>query len=298
MLRLFFAACDAGTIVALGLLMRRTRRWRLGAILFLGLSPLPLIAWSYMPEDKSLALLLLVLVLAASERACHGAAWAATGALAAVKWMGAFFALPLLVEGFRATSRRIVVPAFAAAAAAVIATLPFFPDSLLGFERRSHRMNFQPGFDSITVVLAKADIYNPILVRLWLPLALLAIAVLHLRHKIDIGEAIALSSAAAFVLLPDESADRILLVTVALILVVRSRWLLWWTVSLVPSVWLFIDYTFGINHPLRHITGSTGSLQHVIGANLLLLAVTAFYLADKVAGRGREPICRRSHALV
>jgi len=289
-LRLFFAACDAATIALFGLLMQRTRGWRLGAMLFLAFCPLVLTAWVLLPEDKSLVVLLITLVLAQAERGRVAAAWAATAALAAIKWVGAFFALPLFVEGYRAVGRRVIVVAVAAAVVFALGTLPFFPDGLLAVERRSGRMNSPPSFDSITILLDRVHLYDPLLVRLWIPAALLTIAVLHMCRKIDIGEAIALSCAAPFVFLPDEPPDRILLVTVVLMLIVRPRWLLWWTVSLVPTVWCLIDYVFAIHHPLRRLTGPPGEWRHVIGANLLLIVVTACYLADKISDRGREPV--------
>ncbi|MGH9141059.1 MAG: hypothetical protein ACRD3J_05510, partial [Thermoanaerobaculia bacterium] len=114
-LRLFFALCDAATIVAIGLFLPRTRAWRAGAMLFLGFNPLPILAWSYIPEDKSLVILLVVLTIAAAERSRHHLVWMTTGLLAALKWMGPFFAIPLLVEESRRTGRRAIWPAAGAA---------------------------------------------------------------------------------------------------------------------------------------------------------------------------------------
>jgi hypothetical protein len=284
-LRLFFAACDALTIVTIGLFFQRPRGWRLGAMAFIAANPLPLLAWTFLAEDKSVAMLLLVVVLAASERGRYGIAWAATGALTALKWMGGFFALPLLIEGVRRAGRRIVTPVVAAATVVVVATVPFFPDSLLGLERRSARMKSKPMFDSLTVLLANVDLYKPLLIQVGLPLALLVIALMHWRRKIDVTEAVSLGSTAGFVLLPDEGPDRILLVTMSLMFVVRPRWALWWAVSLVPFAWLLIDYEFALNHPLHRLIGAPGTWKHVIGANLLLLVVAASYVADKFADR-------------
>jgi hypothetical protein len=289
-LRLFFAACDAATIMALGLLLPRTRRWRLGAMTFLGFNPLPLVAWTYIPEDKSLVLLLLVVTMAAAELSRDGIAWITTGLLAAVKWMGPFFAVPLLVDGIRRTGRKALWPAIAGGTIAVLSMLPFFPDSLLTLVRRSDRFNARPMFDSITIVLADLHIYHPALLRVWLVVAFAVVAVLHAREAIDVGEAIALGSAAMFVFLPDEPADRILLVSMVLMLVTRPRWRTWWTISFIPTVWVFADYTFGAHHPLRRIIGPPESWQHVLPANLLLLALVSSYWVDRMRGVGREPV--------
>jgi len=293
-LRLFFAACDAATIIVIGLFLPRTRRWRLAAIAFLGFSPLPLLAWSYIPEDKSLILLLLVITIAAAERACDGVAWITTGLLAAVKWMGPFFAVPLLVEGLRRTGKKVLAPMLLGGTIAALSTLPFFPDSLLTLARRSTRFNSPPMFDSLTILLADLHLYQPLLLRLWLTGAFIAVAVLHARRIIDIGEAIVLGSVSMFVFLPDEPADRILLVSMMLMLVTRPRWFTWWIASLLPATIVFVDYTFSLDHVLRRLIGRPESWQHVIGANLLLLTIAASYLIDRAYARGRLPIVSRS----
>jgi hypothetical protein len=289
-LRLFFAACDAATIIVMGWFLPRTRGWRLAAIAFLGFNPLPLLAWSYIPEDKSLILLLLVITIAAAERSRDGIAWIATGLLAAVKWMGPFFAVPLFVEGARRNGRKLLAPVLAGGLIAALSTLPFFPDSLLTLVRRSTRFSSPPMFDSLTIVLADLHLYHPVLLRLWLIGAFVAVAVLHARGIIDIGEAIALGSVSMFVFLPDEPSDRILLVSMILMLVTRPRWLTWWIVSLVPATIVLVDYTFSLDHVIRRVIGRPESWQHVVGANLLLLTVMACYVIDRVYARGRLPI--------
>ncbi|MGH9141108.1 MAG: hypothetical protein ACRD2I_08200, partial [Vicinamibacterales bacterium] len=159
--------------------------------------------------------------------------------------------------------------------------------------RRSERMNSPPMFDSMTILLADIHLYHPVVLRVWLVTAFFGVALLHARRMIDIGEAIALGSASMFVLLPDEPSDRILLVTVILMLITRPRWRSWWALSTVPASWLFIDYTFGLQHPLRRMTGLPGSWQHVVGANALVLVLALSYLVDRLRGRGRVPVSMR-----
>lgn len=292
-IRLLFAVLDTGVVLALGLLLPRSPRWRLNAMLFYAFNPLVLLAWTRLPEDKSISFVLIVVVVACFERGRIAAGWVAATVLAAIKWVGAFFALPVLVHTWRERGTSYAVRAAVLAAVAfVLANLPYFPGSFLAYQRRDHRLSFTPIFDSITVPFAHAGLYSALVPRVWLVLAAVALAVLTWRGAIDVAEAICLGTWAGFVLLPDEPPDRILLASLPLLLVVRSsqvRWVLWWLVSLVPAVWLYVD-TMSSPGRFRQLTGQPESFRHVLGANVLMLLFVAVYVVDRLIGRGREPV--------
>jgi len=236
---------------------------------------------------------MIVVTVAAFERGRTALGWVAATVLAAVKWVGAFFALPLLVHTWRERGASYAVRAGVLAVVVfVLANLPYFPGSFLAYQRRSHRLSFTPIFDSITVPLAHAGLYSALLPRVWLVLAAIVLAGLTWRRTIDVAEAICLGTWAGFVLLPDEPPDRILLASLPLLLVVRSsrgRWLLWWLASLVPAAWLYVD-TMSSPGRLRQLTGAPESVRHVLGANVLMLLLVLVYVVDRARGRGREPI--------
>lgn len=292
-IRVLFALLDTGVVLCLGLLIPRSPRWRLNAMLFYAFNPLVLLAWTRLPEDKSISFVLIVVVVALFERGREALGWTAATILAAVKWVGAFFALPLLVHTWRERGASFAVRAGVFAGIAfVVSNLPYFPGSFLAYQRRSARLSFTPIFDSITVPLAHAGLYSPLLPRVWLVAATLALALLTWRGTIDVAEAICLGTWAGFVLLPDEPPDRILIAALPLLLVIRStrfRWALWWIASLVPAAWLYVD-SMSTPGRLRSLTGSPESLRHVLGANVLMLLFVLVYAFDRVTGRGREPV--------
>jgi hypothetical protein len=305
-IRLLFALLDTGVVLALGLLIPRSPRWRLNAMLFYAFNPLVLLAWTRLPEDKSISFVLIVVAVACFERGRIALGWASATLLAALKWVGAFFALPLLVQTWRKRGAGYAVrTVLLAAAAFLLANLPYFPGSFLAYERRDHRLSFTPIFDSITVPLAHAGLYTSLVPRVWLVVAAVGLAYLTWRRTIDVAEAICIGTWAGFVLLPDEPPDRILIASLPLLLVVRStrfRWLLWWLVSLVPATWLYVD-TMSSPGRLRQLTGAPESWRHVLGANVLMLALVAVYGFDRMTGRGREPIALegaedRAHVVV
>jgi hypothetical protein len=288
-LRVLFALLDTCVVLALGLLLPRSPRWRTNAMLFYAFNPLVLLAWTRLPEDKSISFLLVVITVALFELGRVAEGWIVATLLAAVKWVGAFFALPLLVHTWRVRGARFAIAAAVLAVAAfVLANLPYFPGSFLAYHRRNVRLSFDPPiFDSITVPFAHVGLYSALVPRIWLVFATVALAGLTWRALITVSEAICLGTWAGFVLLPDEAPDRILLATLVLLLIVRGRWLLWWLASLVPAVWLYVD-TMSSPGRLRDLTGAPESWRHVLGANVFMLLGLVFYVRDRIASRN-EP---------
>ena len=294
-LRLLFAAADAGVIAAVGLLYPRTQSFRLGFMLFYAFNPLVLLDWTISAQDKTITFLLIVLVLAAVDLGRPRLCWIAAAVLAAIKWMTGFFILPLVTWTLRVLPRRKALTLLAGSALFfLIANLPFFPDNLLAYERRSTRTGYDPPiFESVTRLLAAAHLYTPLIPKVLGPLLVVSIWALYETGRLRIPETIALSLFAAYVLLPDQSSDRILLITLPLILVTRTttaRWALFWAVSVFAAVGGYGSLVGGSDYTNRFpalpgsvldVVGASG-LHDVITQNLLLALVLVFFLKDRL----------------
>ena len=298
-LRLVFALADTAVIAVVGLWLRRPAVWRLGFILFYAFSPFVLYSWTAHAEDKTLIFLGLAGLLIALERGSHAAAWVLTAVLAAVKWLGAFWALPLALATWRARGARtalLSLGGFAVAFAA--AQAPFFPSSLEAYARRADRMELDPPIHAgLLKPLAEIGLYDPWLARACTVAALLAVYAAFARKRIEAPAAVVLSMVAAYVFLPDQSDNRVLLLVLPVLLLSRStplRYATLWVLSTVAAVALVVEFN-GVPGPLSGLAplltalfGAYGSMQHVFIINALLIWALACFALDLRAGR-EEP---------
>jgi beta-lactamase regulating signal transducer with metallopeptidase domain len=112
---------------------------------------------------------------------------------------------------------------------------------------------------------------------------------------------------ASFVILPDESTDRILLITLPLLLITRLtalRQLAFWLISVVAAIVAFsVSYAADMPLPLLHthpsvaralvsvgtwLGGAYASPRYVIFENLPMVLLLGLFIADKVRGRSQS----------
>jgi hypothetical protein len=294
MLRGLFALADTATIVVIGLWPGKSVWWRLALMTFYGFSPFVLYSWTGHAEDKTLLLLGITLLLIALDRGRWAAAWVATAALAAFKWIGAFWALPLALATWRARG-----PRFAAVAAGgfavvfALAHVPFLPESLDAYDHRADRLALDPPLHAALLVpLADIGLYDPAIARVGTVLLLAGVYVWYARGGIEIAEAVVLSMVAAYLLLPDQSDNRILQIALPMLYVIRltpwrMAWL--WAVSFVAAAALVVQLDGKLEAQLGPLFGDYGSLRHVIVMNVLLASVLAWFFLDRRYGRLRRP---------
>jgi hypothetical protein len=269
----------------------------------LAFSPFVLLAWSATGEDKAISLLLLVVVLVCLERDQLGGAWVAAVALFVIKFESIFFLLPLAAYTFKRRGPRYTTFAIAAfAVAGAVAELPYFPDSLHAFSRRSARIDLTPIDASWTIILNRLGLYDHSIVRPLIVLCLLAIALAFIRGWINVSTAIVLSMFASFLFLPDESYDRIALIVMPLILVVtltRFRLLAIWLVTVVSAIALYAVRFSLTSLPewFLRLVGPYASVHHVIFMNLLVVVLLGYLAIDLMTERRGDGAARpRAHA--
>lgn len=282
-LRLFIAVLEAAFVVAIGLWYPRDRRWRAAFCVFFALNPFVLLVWTAYTSDKVLVVGPIAGVLAALVADRVATAWAWTTVLAALKWVGTFFALPLLAHSLRRVRPRAMLGVLAACAAGfALLSLAWFPSSLKAWHRRDVRIDLHPTHAALTQLLAKAHIYSSSLVRPFIIVAIVGIVVLYLWRKLNVGEAIALSVFVAYLPLPDEGVDRILMVTIPLLLVLNlsaRRWAVLWVVSAIESV-AFLIQELGPSAGQK-IIGHYASIGHVLLMNPIMLLPFAWLVLDR-----------------
>ena len=243
-LRYFFAVLESATVAVIGFgFSSRSKRWRLAVMTLVAFSPFVLLSWSAATEDKSITLLLLVLVLVCVERGWITAAWAVATVLMVIKFESLFFLIPFAAYTFKHRGARFTATAIGLfAAGVVIAEAPYFPTSLRAYSRRSARIDYTPGHSSPTIILDRLGLYDHRMVRPLIVVSLVLVAFAFVRGWIDVSSAIVLSMFASFFFLPDESYDRIALIVLPLIFIIRltRMRLIWiWLVTIVSAVALY-----------------------------------------------------------
>jgi hypothetical protein len=291
-LRLFIALLEMAFVIGMGLRYPRDRRWRAGFCTFMALNPFVLLVWTAYTSDKIFVIGPIAGVLAALAMDRVATAWAWTAFLAAIKWVGTFFALPLLAHSVRRVGVRAMAGILAACVAGfAVLSLAWFPSSLKAWHRRDVRIDLHPTHAALTQLLAKVHLYSSSLVRPFIVLAILAIVVLYLRKVLDVGEAIVLAVFAAYLPLPDEGVDRILMVTLPLLFVLNlsgRRWAILWAVSAVESV-AFLIQEIG-PHAGQKLIGGYASIGHVLLMNPIMLLVVGWLMVDRWRGRPRPAL--------
>jgi hypothetical protein len=257
-------------------------------------------------DDKTVLVAVIVAMLVALERRRFGAAWLAATVLGLLKWLSAYFFVPLVLLTARSLGgMRTVLLAAASVLVVAASMVPYFPDSLTPIARRRERLELEPGHASFTNLLEELGVYHSAMVNVMTAGVILAILVLFVKSRIDMREAVVLSVAAAFLPLPDNGVNRLLFVALPFLLVMRlsnARMAALWIASLVTLVGTVVttekfrsaadDVPLGTT--LVDLIGPFGSTQFVVLGNVFLISVLALYGFDRLRGRVDEPAIARA----
>gem|GEM_PF-891180 len=215
----------------------------------------------------------------------------AAALLASFKWLSVFYLLPLLVfvsRDFRGLLKSSALFAIIVA----LAHLPWIPDWLSVYTFRSARIA-APMHIAPAALLNAAGLFDKNWLLVVLAASLLAIYILFWLRRIDIFEAIALSTAAGILWTPDMDPVHLAIIVLSFLLIVdwsrRARLVTVWGLSAWVALVYAISTRTGLTRyglpDLRAITGAYGSPQMIALAYVLFGAVFAFYLFDKWRGR-------------
>jgi hypothetical protein len=285
-LRLGIALAEALVVLLIGWAYPRERRWRAGLCLFLALNPFVLLVWTAFTSDKVLVIGLFAAVLAALANGRLARAWIWTTLLAALKWVGIFYAPALLLHTLReGLTRRLAATVALCLLAFAALTAPWFPSSLEAWGGRNSRLDISPRHAALTELLARAHLYSASLVRPFIVISIVAVLILQWRGVLSSAEAIVLSVVVAFIALPDHGVDRILMLALALLFVLNMparRWMALWAVSLVESV-AFVIQQVGPAAG-QQVIGNSESIGQVLLMNPLMLLPLYWLARDRIRG--------------
>lgn len=278
-LRVLFALADTALVLFVGLKYPRPIAWRAAFVGFYAFNPLVLGSWTATAEDKTIVFLLIVAVLWSLELRRWTAGWAAATVVGVLKGVSLFFAPFLAWETWRDRGLRVAGLYVAGFAALMfVGHLPWFPDAFGVYEQRNEHIEFrEPAHASFTSLLDRLGAYDPVLVKVGVPLMLAAVFVAYVRRWIDVREGVVLASLATLVLQPDHAYTRALLAALPFLLLIDltvRRWAVLWVVSTIASAGIYVQQE-------RDGLGGYGSVAHVVVANAFLVLVVAYYARDK-----------------
>jgi len=297
-LRVLFALADAATVLLIGLCFPRPWRWRLPWVVFFAFNPFVLVSWTTFAEDKTLLFLGICLWILALERGREWGAWITATALTVFKFLGAFALPALALDTYRKRHWWVLAPAAVFVLAFLLSNVPWFPHSLAAFSRRNQRLDLgYPIHASPMLVLASLHIYAPVEATLLTIVAIVAVLVAFFARRIEMREALVMSLVAGYLFLPDDAFDRLLLITLPVMLLLElslARWVAVWAISSVAALGAVVatrgapHALAGIRGPLRSLFGHDGTLRHALWMILLTVSVFAMYAYDR--RRARAPI--------
>jgi len=283
-LRVLFAFADAGVVLLIGMLYPRPIVWRAAFVVFYAFNPLVLGSWTATAEDKTIVFGMFAAMLLGLELRRSTLTWGAAAIVGVLKGLSLFFAPFLAWETWR--ERGLRVATFFVAGFGVVmflGHLPWWPDAFGVYGQRGDHIDFrEPAHASFTQLLDRAGLYDPVLVKIGVPLMLGAAFGAYLLRWIDVREGVVLASLATLILQPDHAYTRALLAALPFLLLIRlspQRWAVLWAVSSVAAVGVYLQQE-------RDSLGGYGSLAHVFVSNAFLVLVLAYYARDKWAARG------------
>lgn len=288
-LRVTFALADVITVLLVLLAFPRSRGWRLAVATFYAFNPFVLSSWVVYAEDKTVLFLAIVTILLFLERQRMVLTWVAATVLAAAKWISVFFLAPLTLFTYGKRGLRFTISALMLfGGSLIVAQLPYLPESLAIYARRNGRMGAMPQHASITKLLAGAHLYHPVMVKVFIVASVIMIFALFVMRQIDIRDVVVLSVYCFFVALPDESFDRLVLITVPFLFVLRLtvwRMLIVWGLTYVAALTvlssdLLVPGWLPFGHSLDGFIGAYGSRHYVALLNPLVLLMPGYFIID------------------
>jgi hypothetical protein len=290
-LRVVFALVDVAVVLVIGLAFARSWQWRLGWIVFYAFNPFLLVAWTTFAEDKTLLFLVICAWMLALERHREWFQWLAASALTVFKFLGAFAVPALALDTFRRRRWWVLAPAALFLLAFALSNLPWFPHSLDAFSRRNQRLDLNPPIHaSPMIILARLHLYAPVEAELLTVAAIVAVLAAFAARRIEIREALALSLVGGYAFLPDDAFNRLVLIALPVMLLLRfslARWIAIWGASSVAALGAIVA-TRGVPHalsaiggPLRAVFAHEGTARHALWMSLFPVVVLAFYVADR-----------------
>jgi len=168
------------------------------------------------------------------------------------------------------------------AALMLLAHLPWWPGAFDVYDLRSAHIEFNPGHASLTQLLDRVGLYDPVIVKVAVPLMLVVAFGAFVLRWIDVREGIVLASFATLVLQPDHAYTRALLAALPFLFLIdltARRWAVIWVVSTIASIGIYLQQE-------RGELGGYGSVAHVLVANAFLVLVLTYDVIDKVAQTG------------
>jgi hypothetical protein len=238
-------------------------------------------SWTATAEDKTILFLLFVALLWSLEAGRHVAGWATATAMGVLKGVSLVFVPFLAWETWRERGLRVAAACVAGfAAIMLLAHLPWWPDAFEVYDRRNGHIEFrEPGHASFTQLLDRIGLYDPALVKVGVPLMLVAAFGAYVARWIDVREGIVLASFATLVLQPDHAYTRALLAALPFLFLIDltvRRWAVMWVVSTIAAAGVYLQQE-------RGELGGYGSVAHVVVSNAFLVLVLAYYVRDKAA---------------
>jgi hypothetical protein len=211
-----------------------------------------------------------------------------TTLVALYRWLGALYAPALVLHGYRTWRARLL--ALASFAAVFVAVhIPFWPSSLLIYQRRGARGIMEhPQHVSPTILLDAVGLYRPWMAAGGALLLVGLLYVLFLRRKVSTVETIVLSSFLFTMLSPELPVGRVVMVAFPLFLLIsvsRSRMALLWAASLIAAPWAsgyLAEDILGVIG-LSHLAPG-GTVVAAVLANIWVIPLVAWYLIDKRSG--------------
>jgi hypothetical protein len=287
MLRALFALADTGVILLIGLWYPRAIPWRAAFAGFYAFNPLVLGSWTATAEDKTILFLLFVALLWSLEVGRTVTGWAVAVVMGVLKGVSLVFVPFLAWQTWRDRGLRVAAACTGGfAVLMLIGHLPWWPDAFEVYDRRNGHIEFRdPGHAAFTQLLDRIGLYDPAIVKIGVPLMLIAAFGAYVVRWIDVREGIVLASFATLVLQPDHAYTRALLAALPFLFLIdltARRWAVMWIVSTLASVGIYLQQE-------RGELGGYGSMAHVLVANAFLVLVLAYYVRDKAAGRVSAP---------
>ncbi len=302
-IQILFAAFDAINVALLALVLKQSPL-KLPFQIFYALGPLTVYNLVLVPEDKTIVLtltfLIFYLLLLPQETSIRftflrftptSLAVVAAATLASFKWLSVFYLLPLLLFVSH-DARSFVRYALVFAGMVALAHLAWFPSWVYVYVFRSARIA-TPIHIAPAVLLNAIGWFDARLLVIILAVSLLAIYALFWFKRIDIFETIALSVMTGILWTPDMDPVHLAIVGIHFLLVVNwvrgGRWIAVWGSSFWVAAVYAISTRTGFTRyglpDLQRLTGAYGSVQMILLAYLLFIAVFVFYLVDKWRGR-------------